>query len=184
MHDKRKTNDGQLTGVIDTLAATTTAWFALRTAPRAEKQVHARLVGRGIEAFLPLWERWSRWKDRRMRIAVPLFPGYCFARFDGTQRKSVVMTAGVASIVGSSRGPEPIPEHEIAGLETLGRSRLTYDPHPGLAEGMHVEVTRGPLTGVRGILVRKEARCRLVICVTAILQGATVEIDAADVVPA
>jgi len=46
-----------------------------------------------------------------------------------------------------------------------------------------VEVVRGPLTGVRGMLVRKEARCRLVISVNVIRQGAAVEIDASDVAP-
>jgi hypothetical protein len=36
---------------------------------------------------------------------------------------------------------------------------------------------------VRGVLVRKEPRCRLVILVNVIRQGAAVEIDAADVAP-
>lgn len=158
-------------------------WFALRTSPRHEKQVHARLSGRGIETFLPLWERWSRWKDRRQRIEVPLFPGYCFARFAAADRLAVVKTVGVRSIVGSARGPEPLDEREIASLKTLVHSRLEYDPYPGLAEGMEVEVIRGPLAGARGGLIRKERRCRLVISVNVIRQGAVVEIDAADVVP-
>jgi len=163
-------------------AAPALAWFALRTSARHEKQVHTRLAGRGIDAFLPLSERWSRWKDRRMKIHVPLFPGYCFARFGPQERAAVVKTVGVVNIVGSSRGPEPIPEIEIESLKTLVDSRLEYDPHPGLAPGMAVEVVRGPLAGVRGVLVRKETRCRLVICVNLIRQGAAVAIDAADVV--
>ena len=159
------------------------AWFALRTSSRHEKQVHARLAGRGIEAFLPLWERWSKWKDRRMKIHVPLFSGYCFARFAAEERSAVVKTVGVVNIVGTARGPEPIPEVEIESLKTLVSSRLEYDPHPSLEPGMAVEVARGPLTGVRGVLVRKETRCRLVICVNLIRQGAAVEIEASDVVP-
>jgi transcription termination/antitermination protein NusG len=159
------------------------AWFALRTPPRHEKQVHARLLGRGIPAFLPLWPRWSRWKDRRQRIEVPVFPGYCFAHFAGPERLAVLRTAGVCSIVSGPRGPEPVRNDEIEGIKTLLRSRLEYDPYPGLAEGMAVEVRRGPLTGVRGVLVRKERRCRLVISVNVIRQGAAVEMDAADVVP-
>ena len=35
-----------------------------------------------IDAFLPTITRWSRWKDRKKKIDWPLFPGYCFARFD------------------------------------------------------------------------------------------------------
>ncbi len=62
-------------------------------------------------------------------------------------------------------------------------SVLPYDPHPYLHEGMKVEVVRGPLQGIQGILLRKEKRHRLVIGVRAIQQAAAVEIDVNDVAP-
>jgi hypothetical protein len=80
-------------------------------------------------------------------------------------------------------GDLPPALRPVESLETLVQSRLVYDPYPRLAEGMAVEVVRGPLTGVRGILLRRERRCRLVIAVDVIRQGAAVAIDAADVVP-
>ncbi len=46
----------------------------------------AQLAARGLEPFLPLWTGWSHWKDRRKQIATPLFPGYCFARFQLSQK--------------------------------------------------------------------------------------------------
>lgn len=46
-----------------------------------------------------------------------------------------------------------------------------------------VEVVRGPLQGVQGILLRKKQRHRLVIGVR-LIQQAAVEIDVRDVVPA
>jgi len=61
---------------------------------------------------------------------------------------------------------------------------LPYDPHPYLHEGMPVEVIRGPLRGVRGTLLRKDKRHRLVIGVRLIQQAAAVEIDVNDVVRA
>jgi transcriptional antiterminator NusG len=176
--------DAKQNGDAASWPGTQAAWFALRTMSRHEKQVHARLSARGVESFLPLWERWSRWKDRRMKIQVPLFSGYCFARFALADRAPVITVVGVVSILGSARGPEPVDEREIASLKTLVQSRLEYDPHPGLAVGMEVQVVQGPLTGVRGILIRKEARCRLVISVNVIRQGAAVAIDAMDVAPA
>jgi hypothetical protein len=48
---------------------------------------------------------------------------------------------------------------------------------------MRVEVVRGPLQGVHGILLRKEKRHRLVLGVRLIQQAAAVEIDVNDVVP-
>jgi transcription antitermination factor NusG len=47
---------------------------------------------------------------------------------------------------------------------------------------MSVEVVRGPLEGLRGVLLRKDKRHRLVISVHLIQQAAAVEIDAGDVV--
>ena len=57
-------------------------WFAIWTRARAEKVVADQLHRKKIEAFLPTVTRWSRWKDRKKKIDWPLFPGYCFARFD------------------------------------------------------------------------------------------------------
>jgi len=93
----------------------------------------------------------------------------------------VIKTAGVASIVGLNGIPVPIEDREIDNLKRLMESKLPYDPCGGLAAGMEVEVVRGPLTGVRGILVRMDSRYRLVVSVNVIRQGAAVEIAAADV---
>lgn len=158
-------------------------WYAVRTRARHEKKVHAALLERGIESFLPLWERWSRWKDRSKKIQVPLFPGYGFVRMDLAARLAVLRLPGVAGFVGSADGPVPVMEVEIDALRTLVAGPLHYDPHPFLAEGMEVEVRRGPLAGVRGRLLRKDRSARLVISVTLIRQAVAVEIDAADVAP-
>ena len=96
----------------------------------------------------------------------------------------VLKTVGVVDIVGGGQRPEPIPDEEIVALQTLMTSVLPYDPHPYLSEGMTVEVVRGPLQGVRGILLRKEKRHRLVLGVRLIQQAAAVEIDIRDVIPA
>jgi transcription antitermination factor NusG len=87
----------------------------------------------------------------------------------------------VVDIVGASHCPEAIPDEEIAAIKTLMTSVLPYDPHPYLHEGMHVEVVRGPLQGVHGILLRKEKHHRLVLGVRLIQQAASVEIDTRDV---
>jgi transcription antitermination factor NusG len=158
-------------------------WYALRTRSRHEKVVRDQLVNQGIEPLLPTVKRMSQWKDRKKEIEVPLFSGYCFVRFASEQKLPVLKTVGVVDIVGASHCPEPIADEEIAALRTLMASVLPYDSHPYLHEGMQVEVIRGPLQGVHGILLRKEKRHRLVLGVRLIQQAAAVEIDVADVVP-
>lgn len=156
-------------------------WYALRTKSRHEKLVRDQLGKQGIEPLLPTVKRLSQWKDRKKEIEVPLFSGYCFVRFSQCEKTPVQKIIGVVEIVGSGSRPEPIPEEEIDGLRRLMTSVLPYDPHPYLHEGMTVEVIRGPLQGVRGILLRKEKRHRLVIGVRVIQQAAAVEIDVNDV---
>jgi len=137
----------------------------------------------GIEPLLPTVKRLSQWKDRKKEVEVPLFSGYCFVRFNAEQKLPVLKTVGVVGIVGGGQRPEPIPDEEITAIQTLMTSVLPYDPHPYLQEGMKVEVIRGPLQGIQGILLRKDKRHRLILGVRIIQQAAAVEINVGDVVP-
>jgi transcription antitermination factor NusG len=158
-------------------------WFALWTRSRHEQVVRQQLMEKQVEAFLPTITRWSRWKDRKKRIDWPLFPGYCFARFDPRERLPVLKCTGVVGIVSVEGEPAPIPEHEIEAIRQLIDSELAYDPCPMIREGTMVEVVHGPLRGVIGRLLRKNERARLVLSVDLIGQAVSVEVDAADVRP-
>jgi transcriptional antiterminator NusG len=156
-------------------------WFAIWTKSRHEQVVRTQLEQRGFEAFLPTVTRWSRWKDRKKKVDWPLFPGYCFARFDPQQRMTILKCGGVVNIVSIEGEPAAIPEHEIQAIRQLVESDLAYDPCPLIREGMMVEVSHGPLKGVIGRLSRKNDKARLVLSVDLIGQAVSVEVDAADV---
>ncbi len=159
------------------------SWYALWTRSRHEQVVRQQLEGKQIETFLPTVTKWSRWKDRKKRIDWPLFPGYCFAKFDARARVPVLSCAGVVNIVAFDGEPAAIPAHEIASIRQLVESDLAFDPCPLVREGMLVEVTHGPLKGVVGRLLRKNEKARLVLTVDLIGQAVSVEVDASDVRP-
>jgi transcription antitermination factor NusG len=157
-------------------------WYAIWTRSRHEQVVREQLERKQVEAFLPTISRWSRWKDRKKKIAWPLFPGYCFARFDPADVLPILKCTGVVSIVSVDGRPAAIPEYELESIRLLVSSELQYDPCPLIREGMMVEVVHGPLRGVVGRLMRKDAsRARLVLAVDLIGQAVSVEVDAADV---
>jgi transcription antitermination factor NusG len=157
-------------------------WYAIWTRSRHEHVVREQLQQKQIDTFLPTVTRWSRWKDRKKKIDWPLFPGYCFARFDPSNPLPIVKCTGVVNIVSFEGTPAPIPDGELASIRVLVDSELQYDPCPIVREGQMVEVVHGPLKGVVGRLVRKEtARARLVLSVDLIGQAVSVEVDAADV---
>ncbi|MCC7241343.1 MAG: UpxY family transcription antiterminator [Acidobacteria bacterium] len=158
-------------------------WYAIWTRSRHEKIVRDQLEQKAIEVFLPTIAKWSRWKDRKKRIDWPLFPGYCFARFDALDRLPVLKCDGVVQIVGTDGMPSPIPAVEVEGIRQLVESELSYDPCPLVKEGQMVKVVSGPLKGVIGRLMRKGAHARLVLSVDLIGQAVSVEVDAADVRP-
>ena len=139
------------------------AWFAVWTRSRHEQIVRDQIGAKGLEAFLPTITKWSRWKDRRKKVDWPLFPGYCFARFDPDERLSVLKCTGVVSIVSFDGDIAPIPDVEIDSLRRLVSSELQYDPCPLIREGAMVEVVHGPLKGVVGRLLRKGAHARLIL---------------------
>ena len=159
------------------------AWFAVRTRARAEKVVRDQLASRGFEVFLPTLTRWSRWKDRKKAVDWPIFPGYCFARFEPSHQLPVLTCPAVAGIVSFCGQLAPLPDHEVESLRTLVTSDLQFDPVPFIKEGSLVEVVHGPLKGVVGRLVRKGEHARLILSVEMLSQAVSVEVDAADVKP-
>ena len=89
---------------------------------------------------------------------------------------------GILSLVGTSRGPTPLPSVE---METL-RSRLHLCqavPHPFLAIGEKVRVRSGPFAEMQGIVLRNNKKTRLVVSLDLIMQSIAVEVDAADLEP-
>ena len=157
------------------------AWYAIWTRSRHEQVVREQIERKGFEAFLPNVNKWSRWKDRKKKIDWPLFPGYCFARFDPAERLPILKCTGVVNIVSFDGDIVPIPDFEIDGIRRLVETDLQFDPCPLIHEGMMVEVVHGPLKGVIGRLVRKGAHARLVLAVDLIGQAVSVTVDAADV---
>jgi transcriptional antiterminator NusG len=156
-------------------------WYAIWTRSRHEQVVREQLENKGYEAFLPTIPRWSRWKDRKKKVDWPLFPGYCFARFNERERLPILKCSGVVSIVSFDGEMVPIPDFEIDGIRRVVDSELQFDPCPFIREGTMVEVVHGPLKGIVGRLIRKGAHARLMLAVDLIGQAISIEVDAADV---
>lgn len=159
-----------------------TRWYALRTQARFEKVVHEQLMQRGIEPFLPLVRRVSQWKDRTKEIRWPLFAGYCFAKFSPEQQENVRQIPGVIPPIEHPNVVQPIPGDEIAALQQIISHGQDYKSWPYHQQfGTMVTVTKGPLRGLHGRLVRGADGAQLIIAVHSIQQAAVVTIAVNDV---
>ncbi len=158
------------------------AWYAVHTRSRHEKVVAEELCKREIECFLPLAERFSKWKDRRKLVQFPLFPGYLFVLVSMRQRRlDIIKVPSVVRIVGFGNNPEPISKSPIQAVKELVFHKMECDPYPFLVEGTRVRIIRGPLRGLEWTLVEKKKRFTFVLSVDLIQQSVACEIDAVDV---
>lgn len=158
-------------------------WFAAYTQPNHEKTVARQLTERAIPHFLPLYESVRRWKDRKMRLEVPLFPGYIFVSMRLQSRLSVIQLPSVIRLVGFGGEPVAIPEAELAAIRTCLEHNCSMEPHPSLQVGQRARIRRGALAGIEGILLRRKGIARLVLSVGLIMRAVAVEVEMGDVEP-
>jgi len=151
-------------------------WYAAYTRANHERRVAEQLRERGVENFLPQYESVRKWKDRRVRLNMPLFPGYVFVHLALQNRLRVLEVPGVACLVGFAGKPVSVPEEEFARIRGFLKLGLRAEPHPYLAVGRRVQVRSGPLAGMHGILLRRKGNFRLVISMELIQRAVAVEV--------
>jgi transcription antitermination factor NusG len=155
-------------------------WYAAYSCANHEKSVARQLELRSIESFLPLYEKPSRWKDRTVKLQLPLFPGYVFVRLAIEEKLRVLQVPGVVRLVGFNGHPAPLLEEEIQALREGLNGSLRAEPCPYLQIGRRVQVKSGALRGLEGILLKKKSGYRFVLSLELIQRSIAVEVDAAD----
>jgi transcription antitermination factor NusG len=158
-------------------------WYAVRVKPNYEKPVSTALRGKGLEEFLPLHRSKRQWSDRVKVVDMPLFPGYLFCRLNLEQRLPLLTTPGFLYIVGVGRKPQPVEESEIQAIQSVLRSGLPVTPWPSLMVGQRVQLMKGPLRGLEGVLAKIANQHRIYVSVTLLKRSISVEVDPAWVKP-
>jgi transcription antitermination factor NusG len=156
-------------------------WFAAYTCANHEKRVAAELGVRSVEHFLPLYGSVRRWKDRRVQLELPLFPGYVFVRLPLCERLRVIQIPSVVRLVGFGGLPVPLPDKEMELMRSGLSRNVRVEPHPFLTVGRRVYITAGPLQGIPGVLLKKRGGYRVVLSIELIQRSVAVEVDATDI---
>ena len=156
-------------------------WYAAYTCANHEKQVATQLDVRAVEHFLPLYSSVRRWKDRRVTLNLPLFPGYVFIRLALQERLRVLEIPGVVRLVGFNGQAAALPDEEMEILRSGLSQSLRAEPHPFLTVGRRVRITGGPFAGLEGVLKRKKSSARVVVTLELIRRSVVVDVEVADV---
>lgn len=140
-------------------------WYAVYTAPRAEKKVSERFREVEIEHYLPLHTVQRKWSDRVKEVIVPVVNGYIFVCIYDRQIRDVLAVFGALSFVREFGKPALIPSQQIEQLRYMVENSeeevliLTESIKPGET----VVVAKGQLQGLVGELVKYKGKHKVII---------------------
>jgi len=153
-------------------------WYALHCWSNSEKILCHRLEEAGFESYYP--HLVIPGAHARRATEKKFFPGYLFARFDLNNPTPITRLPQVIGILGWQNRPVVIPESEVEAVRLMvDHSANTPElcSYIGPGEGDNVVVTRGPLQGLRGVVVYSKGQTRVVVSVTMLARSIWAEID-------
>lgn len=142
-------------------------WHAVFTASRAEKKVWERLVGQGIECFLPVQTVLRQWAYRKAKVVVPVIAGMIFVRVNRQERLAVLQTKGVVAFLKLRGDAEVavIPDKQMESFRfLLDFSEESVEmTNENIKEGDWIRVVKGPLRGMEGELVQLKGETKVLV---------------------
>lgn len=151
-------------------------WYVCFVRSNQEKKIAGSLAARTVEHYLPCYTSVRQWKDRRVRLEVPLFPGYVFVHLPLAERMKVLTVPNVVSLVGPGRFPSEVREEELRWIK-CGVEQGTAQPHSFLNQGDRVMITSGIMSGMEGVLIRHHKGVKVVVAIESIFRAFVVELD-------
>jgi transcription termination/antitermination protein NusG len=142
-------------------------WFVVYTRSRYEQKVKKQLEEKDVEVFLPTTTSYRKWSDRVKKVEVPLFRSYVFVKTHPCKLNhylSILQTPGVVRFVTFEKKPVSIPDIQVQAIKKFIADGLEVQPlQEALLPGTPVEISHGPLKGLRGEVVRCGAKQLLII---------------------
>ena len=150
-------------------------WYAVSTKSRHEYKANSGLSQKGIITFLPEIEVWSKRKDRKKKIFIPLFPGYLFVEtpcLDNETKLFILKASGVVRILGKKENSEalPIPDNKIEAIQRLLNKKVEIFTLQFPKVGEPAKIIDGPFAGIEGTVISSDANKELFVISIELMQ--------------
>jgi transcription antitermination factor NusG len=150
-------------------------WYAINTRSRHEYKANTGLTQKGMVTFLPEMEVWSKRKDRKKKIFIPLFPGYFFveiSELSNEAKLAILKTFGVVRILGKKENTEPIPvpNDKIEAIQRLLNKKVEIFSLQYPQVGEPAKIIDGPFAGIEGNVISSDAAKELFVISIELLQ--------------
>ena len=152
-------------------------WWAVYTRARQEKALARELLAYEIPFYLPLVPRTSLSRGRRIESLVPLFNGYVFVAACEDERIRTLQTNRVSQLIAVD--DQLKLRHDLGQIQKLIANRAPMLLETRLNPGRRVVVKSGPFMGIEGVVQHQRTGYRLIVEVSFLQQGVSLEIDEA-----
>jgi transcription antitermination factor NusG len=158
------------------------SWWAIYTLSRREKELMRWLRAKSIRHYGPMIKRRGQSASGRTRVSfIPLFASYVFLCGSEEDRVQALASNCISRCI-----PVPRPEQLIADLRQIQRlilSDIPLTPEAKLQAGSKVRIRSGSLAGTEGVVIRRRGATHLLVAVSFLQQGASIQLDELQVEP-
>jgi len=165
---------------VNTAPANAQNWYIAYTLPRHEKAIAQRLGVDKIPCYVPLYSETRTWKERKVKLELPLFPCYVFVRMFIEKKARLLSAPGVIRLLTVSGEAVVFPNEEMDALQSA-LEKWSARPCPFHTSGKRVLLKSGPFAGLEGTILRRSGKQRLIVTLDLIKSSILLDIDIADV---
>ena len=157
-------------------------WWAVYTKSRQEKELMRTLVSMEIPSYCPVLPHRFRSPSGRLRTSyLPLFTNYVFMYSNGYDRHRALKTNLISKTIEVIDGLQLT--RDLRQIQRLTQSGLPLSIEANLQPGCKVRIKSGPLSGVEGIVLKKQGAEFLFVVVDFLQQGALIRLEGDQVLP-
>ena len=150
-------------------------WWVAYTKVRQEKRLAEDLACREVPFYLPLIERRYLYRGRRLRSQEPLFGSYIFLFADQRERAQSLATKRIVHTLPVVDGQRL--QRDLAQVQRLIAADVPLTVESQLCPGRRVRVRHGCFAGIEGTIESRCRQTRLIVAITFLQQGVSVELD-------
>lgn len=153
-------------------------WYVIHTKSRCEKKLAKWALLNQIEYYLPLYDSFKVYKNKKVHFFKVLIPGYFFTKCNYSEKETLVRAGHTANFLTVKNEKELVDD-----LYRIYRGKLPEiiaDEHPYLEKGYKVKINSGPLIGLEGIVENIDNPEKIVLNVTMLRKAVSITLPACN----
>lgn len=154
-------------------------WYVVHTKPRCEKKLAEHARKNAIPYYLPQYTATSVYQRRKVTFSKVMFPGYLFAVVDINHRQTLSLSGWVVNFIKVTAQQQLL--HELQCIHGTHQAKDKVKPGVWLGKGLQVEISSGPLQGVKGVVESHDKLSEVRLQVSILHQAVIVSVDPAIV---